>query len=379
MLTNENEFLLSAMSDDRASNESILNQIIFLDVNDLEYAEKLARTLTVLAIVKPLGIKSIKLSKSLAWRVYMDDNKVSKNNSTMANVVKLLDKSDINLWVLELYEENYPNTRNFVHRVNALSGYNKVPYIHILLKSLAKVVLIDTKLNTKQNLKTLFDSAELNVQLQLWIDSNEVKKYSGETVTSPNIYNWLSKEFPLDVDSIASAEIAYDLGGGFATPALSILFNKPMICLDINSPSSNQNVIINAVKSLTVQEYRDLLTQQAFINFNVFTDDFPLDYSSYFITSFGFATSTVSAGDNGTVAGNSWVNTTYNCMKRLANLIAANKEVYFILYGRPTNRVHRNKVIAMKFKNKKLITSEIYDDNYSTKDTYNFGVTHVLN
>ena len=379
MLTNQNEFLLSVMADNRPSNEELLDEIKQLSSDDLEYAEKLARTLTTLCIVKPLTIKSIKLSKLLAWKVYMEDNKISKSHSTMANVIKLLDKSNINLFVVELYEENYLGVRDFVHRVNGLSGYNKVPYLHILLKSLAKQVTPNQKLNTKNNLKILFDSQDLNTQLDSWIASNEVKKYSGETVTSPGIYSWLTTDFPLDTKSIADAEIAYDLGGGFATPAMSILFNKPMVCLDINSPSNNANVVINTVKGLTVQEYRDLLSQQAYINFNVFTDEFPLEYNSYFITSFGFANSTVSTPENETIAGSSWVNTTYNCMKRLANLIAAGKEVYFLLYGRPTNRVHRNKVIAMKFKNKQFITSEIYDDNYSTKDTYNFGVTHVLN
>jgi hypothetical protein len=379
MLTSTNEFLLYVLSDIKPSNESILEEIKLLDINDADYAEKLARSLTTLCVVKPLVIKSIKISRSLAWKTYMEDNNVSKNQSTMANVIKLLDKTDINQWIIELYEEDYPGVKDFVHRVNNLSGYNKVPYLHILLKSLAKVILPNKKLNSKEALKLLFSSTELTSQIDSWVNANELKKYSGETVTSPSMYSWLNKNFPLDTKSIADSDIAYDLGGGFATPALSILFNKAMVCLDVNPPTNNANVVINTIKSLTVEEYRDLLAQQAFINFNVFTDEFPLNYTSYFITSFGFATSTVSSPGNETLAGSSWINTTYNCMKRLSNLIAANKEVYFILYGRPTNRVHRNKVIAMKFKNMQLITSEIYKDDYSTKTAYNFGVTQVLN
>jgi len=378
MLTNTNEFLLYVLSYSKPSNESILEEIKLLDINDTDYAEKLARSLTTLCVVKPLVTKSIKISSSLAWKTYMNDNNVSKNHSTMANVIKLLDKTQINQWIIELYEENYPGVKDFVHRVNSLSGYNKVPYLYILLKSLAKVILRNKKVNSKKELKLLFDSTELTPQVDSWINANELKKYSGETVTSPNIYSWLTKDFPLDTKSIADADIAYDLGGGFATPALSILFNKPMVCLDVNPPSNNANVIINTIKSLTLEEYRDLLAQQAFINFNIFTDEFPLNYNSYFITSFGFATSTVSSSENETIAGSSWINTTYNCMKRLANLIAANKEVYFILYGRPTNRVHRNKVIAMKFKNMELTASEIYEDDYGTKTEYNFGVNQVL-
>lgn len=378
MLTNLNEFLLSANSDDRPSNETILNNITLLSPEDQEYAEKLSRELTNLCIVRPLIVKSIKMAKSLAWRTYIEDNNVSKTHSTMANVIKLLDKSEINLWTLELYEEGSVNVRNFVHRVNTLSGYNKVPYLHILLKSLNKKIFGAKKLQTKQDVKNLFDSAELVPQLESWIAADEVKRYSGETVTNPNIYSWLTKQFPLDIEAIESSEIGYDLGGGFATPAISILFNKPMVSLDVIDPSNNSDIILNVSDITTLAEYRDLLAQQPYINFDVFTDDFPDSYNSYFITSFGFATSTVSSTVNETVAGAAWVNTTYNSMKRLANLIAKNKDVYFLLYGRPTNRVHRNKVIAMRFNNRVMQSVEIYEDNFSTKDEHNFGITHVL-
>jgi hypothetical protein len=378
MLTNLNEFLLSANSDNRPSNETILSNINLLSAEDSEYAEKLTRELTNLCIVRPLIVKSIKMAKTLAWRTYIDDNNVSKTNSTMANVIKLLDKSEINLWTLELYEEGSLNVRNFVHRVNALSGYNKVPYLHILLKSLNKKINSTKKLKTKQDVKNLFDNPELVPQLETWIAADEVKRYSGETVTNPNIYSWVVKQFPLDTQAIQSAEIGYDLGGGFATPGISILFNKPMVSLDVIDPSNNSDVILSVPELTTLAEYRDLLAQQPYIRFDVFADDFPDNYNSYFITSFGFATSTVSYTGNETVAGAAWVNTTYNSMKRLANLIAKNKDVYFLLYGRPTNRIHRNKVIAMRFNNRVMQSVEIYEDNYSTKNDHSFGITHVL-
>jgi len=62
----------------------------------------------------------------------------------------------------------------------------------------------------------------------------------------------------------------------------------------------------------------------------------------------------------------------------LLELIAMGKDVYFILYGRPTTRIHQNKVIGMRFFNKELVDVEIYQDPFSTDTKYVFGTNSTL-
>jgi hypothetical protein len=73
-----------------------------------------------------------------------------------------------------------------------------------------------------------------------------------------------------------------------------------------------------------------------------------------------------------------WIDTSYNAIKCITKLIAEGKDVYFILYGRPTARIHQNKVIGMRFVNKELVSTEIYQDPFSQDNKYVFGSSSTL-
>ena len=73
-----------------------------------------------------------------------------------------------------------------------------------------------------------------------------------------------------------------------------------------------------------------------------------------------------------------WFDITYNAIKSIIELASIGKDVYFILYGRPTVRVHRNKIIAMRFVDKKLVHNWTYEDPYSTDAEHVFGTTYSL-
>jgi hypothetical protein len=361
------------------SNTELLEQINNLDKDSEDYHELLTRLLVLLATKKPILIPQVKLSNRTAWMQYMKSNAIDTKASAMANTIKMLDKSPINQWVINLYEENWANTRLLVNYVNGLQSRDKVPYLHILLKTLFKN-MFDRKLETEQDLKDLMARTDLidNV-VATSITLGGLKKISGETATNTGIYTWLttSGDFNVLTDVIANANAAYDLGGGYCTPALSMQFKKKLISLDLIDPKTarTDNVVIAVDPSLemgTIQ-YLDLLDQQKWEQFDVFVSNINNQFDSYFITSFGFATSTVVSIDNKT-----WIDTSYSAIKCITKLIAEGKDVYFILYGRPTARIHQNKVIGMRFVNKELVSTEIYQDPFSQDNKYVFGSSSTL-
>lgn len=361
------------------SNTDLLDQINNLDKDNEDYHELLTRLLVLLATKKPIVIPHIKLSDSTSWMKYMKTNGIDTKGSAMANTVKMLDKSPINQWIINLYEENWANTRLFVNYVNGLQSRDKVPYLHILIKTIFKNIY-DRKLDTEQDLKDLMARTDLidNV-VRSSVTLGGLKKISGETATSTGIYSWLttSGDFNVLTDVISSAEAAYDLGGGYCTPALSMQFNKKLISLDLVDPKTartdNVSMSIDPNLNLSLKEYIDLLDQQKWQQFDVFASSIDNSFNSYFITSFGFATSTVVG-----IEGKTWIDTTYSAIKCITKLIAEGKDVYFILYGRPTVRVHQNKVIGMRFVNKELVSTEIYQDPFSQDTKYTFGTSTLM-
>lgn len=361
------------------SNTELLEQINYLDKDSEDYHELLTRLLVLLATKKPILVPQVKLSNNTAWMQYMRTNAIDTKASAMANTVKMLDKSPINQWIISLYEENYANTRLLVNYVNGLQSRDKVPYLHILLKTLFKN-MFERKLETEQDLRDLMARTDLidNV-VKSSVTLGGLKKISGETATNTGIYTWLttSGDFNVLTDVIADAEAAYDLGGGYCTPALSMQFKKKLTSLDLIDPKTarTDNVVIALDPSLDMGtgQYLDLLDQQKWEQFDVFLSNINNQFNSYFITSFGFATSTVVSID-----GKTWIDTTYSAIKCITKLIAEGKDVYFILYGRPTTRLHQNKVIGMRFVNKELVSTEIYQDPFSQDNKYVFGSTATL-
>lgn len=373
------QFVKKVSKGTRYSNTEILDQINNLDKDSEDYHELLTRLLVLLATKKPIVVPQIKISNSTAWMRYMKSNAIDTKASAMANTIKMLDKSPVNQWIITMYEENWANTRLFVNYVNGLQSRDKVPYLHILIKTIFKD-LYDRKLETEQDLKDLMARTDLiDSVVKSSVTLGGLKKISGETATNTGIYAWLtsSGDFNVLLDAIESAEAAYDLGGGYCTPALSMQFKKKLISLDLVDPKSarDSNVALSIDSSLNMGtiQYLDLLDQQQWQEFDVFTSSIDNSFNSYFITSFGFATSTVVSID-----GKTWIDTTYSAIKCITKLIAEGKDVYFILYGRPTIRIHQNKVIGMRFVNKELVHTEIYQDPFSQDTKYIFGSSAVL-
>ena len=363
------------------SNTEILSLINGLNHTDEDYLEEWTRLLVFLITKKPLVTPMVALDKNTNWARYMKSNGIDTKASAMANTIKMLDKNPVNEWIISAYEDNWANTRMLVNYINGLTGKDKVPYIQVFLRSMYKIIHNGEKLKTEEQLREMLVRTDLIDQVVgASVRLAGLKAIGGETATNPGFYSWLTEDgntdFKVLSDVIQSAEVAYDLGGGFCTPALSWQFNKKLIGLDLINPSEARNdpVPINMTgMSVTVEEYFDLLDQQPWQEFDVFLNHIDSSANSYFITSFGFASSTVSAPNK------TWIDTTYSAVKCIAELIAAGKDVYFILYGRPTIRVQQNKVIGMRFNNYELLDTEIYQDPFNTDTSgYNFGTTSQI-
>ena len=159
------------------SNNEVIEQINSLDKDSEDYQELLTRALVLLATKKPLVTPLVKIAGNTAWMQYMKSNGIDTKASTMANTIKMIDKSPINQWIINLYEENWGNTRMFVNYINGLRSNNKIPYLHILLKSLYKSAYDEGKLETEQQLKDLMAREDLiDIVVRTSMNSGGLKK-----------------------------------------------------------------------------------------------------------------------------------------------------------------------------------------------------------
>lgn len=270
--------------------------------------------------------------------------------------------------ILDLYNEDYCSTREVIHYINSLQGDDKVPYLMLYLEHILKYLNINSKLNLGL-LKVLFkNDMIIRITQELKEKYGYIKFVGGETNITRYGYGGIFNYINVDFDSIQEAEIGLDLGGGYATTILSKLFRKELTCVDVNNP--------NRIEDLkNFQDYSGELDKYGklpYINFlelNVLYDSLPDNYNSYFIPSFGFINSTIGPRTYMLEECSEVTNllVCYAACYRIAELITKGKEVYCIFWGRPTVRVNENKIVSLKFKNNKLLNSDILSDPLSTK------------
>ena len=367
------------------SNSELIDEINNLDTEDPNFHYNLTKLIYLLVTKKPLVTTYARLDRRTAWSKYLRELNLP-SNTLMANTIKALGKngSRLNDAVFQLYEQNYANTRFFIHLLNSLEYEDKAPYLGVVINSISKFIF-DKSIDSFEDVKNLMSLSETEILEKLSDISQKVgglKRIGGETNTDCNFYSWIPLEFEYDREFIKNADIAYDLGGGFSTPHLSSLFEKEMISLDRIDPSiakKNKIKIINP-KDVPLEQYYNLLEKQKWQSFDVFSDSINDSYNSYFVTSFGFTTSTVAPTREKQFENENTrsFHTTFYALRTITELIAKNKQVYFFLYGRPTGRVYQNKIIAMKFINKKVEGCNFYVDVYSNKTKHNFGITKLV-
>lgn len=359
--------------------EIIDAEALIRDIDDIPdddyYVESLATIFTRIAVQKPLITKVAQIGPS-ALRSYLIQNGMNQENvgSSLFNLIASFDKNDTNRELVLLYENDYGNTRELLHYLNSLDGENKIPYISRFLMSISNL-----RYKKSVSLKLMLADNGLIPFIKELSKTTSLKKYAGETNTNCRIYDWIMDDCPIWDDVIVRANCAIDLGGGYATPYLSLLFGKVLTSYDLIDPRSCRELDIQFVLPhyITRKEYLNLLDNQPWQPFDVFEGRFPTNKEVYFITSFGFATSTVRSIGKGS-SHNNWLQLTHECFRRIAELVSLGKEVYFFFYGRPTVRVNRNKIMAFHLKDRKVANHFLLSDPFSMEEDKTLGVNYLM-
>jgi len=338
-----------------------------------------------LIVKRPRIHKEVYINKSQPWVQRILEK--GEKESSMFHVFKWfpnqLTGQEYLSNLLFLYNSNYKNTRKIIHLLDDGKGRNKIPYFHLFFIFVFKK-LYNRKINlsSMDDLKLLFSETHFDDFLDRLIkEYGYLKKLGGETFSFRKRYDNLDKFIKVDTQSINDADIGLDIGGGFMTPALSRLFKKNMVCLDKNNLSESLELSKDLFNY--PEDYIAELKNQKYIMFDSMTDSLPKDYNSYFITSFGFMASTVAVDQFYTDKYGDLENPflTYMSCKRVSELIVDNKEVYIIMWARPTTRVSENKLISLKFKNGVLTEYDLLSDPDSTKycTSNEFGCSQRVN
>lgn len=346
------------------TSKQIVKDMLAFDCIDSTTRDEFTLKLMQLITKEPLIVNSFKLSPS-HLRSYLYSIKDRKPKKTMMHIMMkhYLFNPRVRK-IVEFYENNVGNTRKIMHYLNDLKGKDKVPYVWMLFKSLMKKMYDQDEWSDKclKNIVTNKDTIKHIKELQE--RSTGLKVYGGETNTNCQFYDHLANEpdFDIDYESIAEAEYRADLGGGLATPYISMLLGAEYVAHDLYDPKErahDEYINITTPIGMHNHEYRELLAKQPWKEFNVYDKEgYPKDYDKYSIVSFGFLTSTVKTIDPMDKTEHNFVSTTYHGVQQIMDLVALGKEVHCLFYGRPTIKTYDNVVIQLKFKDNRCVSCD---------------------
>ena len=297
-------------------------------------------------------------------------------------------------YIIWLYGENYKSVQPVINPLLERSEISTpdllIVYFARKIKSLSIPEVYRPRPLTdevKKKIQSLFTDSEMIT----WINSkseDEINQLSGYTNTILGVYDWISyKEYAGETgfsEFPTSSEQFYDLGGGFATPDISRLLRHAFTSFDRLSPHQlgrsldlNFKVLVDwsaryfgilETRPLTQSEresYFKLLQQTPWVNFDVFKDHFPTQFQSYFITSFGFMSSTVRSDSEhapyqkfkGVEA---YDFTFYMAVRRVIELVALGKDVDLFAYQRASERSYRYRTVFLSFRKHRLVKSRLW-------------------
>lgn len=371
------DFRKVASKGTKVSNEELVEEMKSLDSDSPEYSKHLAQIMTLLMTKKPIVVKAVRLGPS-AWGAHIRLNNLDRT-SLMVNIPTNVDTDWVSREIINLYEENYGATREFVHQINKFVGEHKIVSIRAFLTGLLKE-MNNKPLESADDLRQMMSENVIDF-VRMLKEDGKLKYITGNALVNTAHYQWLGEAEFWDRDAVSQAEVAYDLGGGLTTPVLEIAFGRNITCLDIQSPEVaveyKNSIIVNDKLGISHEEYIERCTSQDWLEFDVTKDAFDDTHQSYFITSFGLTSSTVAIDETLDLA-DPWIETTYNTNKLVADLVAKGKDVYFFVYSKTRLTIYRNKILAFKFVNGKLEDCHIESDpfsltqrNHGRRATYN--------
>ncbi len=375
-----------------------LNSLGDLEINEANLARATFLITSLVTLEEPTERKN-KVKLPADWLVHKNNVPLQVRNS-MTRWENRMKASTILRYVMNLYAENYGQTREVIHYF--LSSPHRVSYFDLFIADVARnqyhlsipITYMPNELSakSKSDLKRIFQDK----QLIDWAKSRptDFKQYAGWTNTIIGIYDWISydqfrtatgfDQFP------QSAEAYLDLGGGFATPDISRLIGKEFTSLDLISPKDAkdwglyfQELIHWRLPEMSIKEtriqtpaereaYLNKLAATKWLYSDVFVTPLPDQFSSYFITSFGFLSSTVvSQSENSPYSKIKlapFYVTSYVATHRIVELIVKGKAVDLFAYQRASERKYRYRTAFLSFRNHRLVTQKFFPENLPNED-----------
>lgn len=205
--------------------------------------------------------------------------------------------------------------------------------------------------------------------------------YGGATNTILGLYDRFFKKpfFGYPAGGV-SAEIAYDLGGGFATSEIERLTGRRFVCADIHDSSlTRHDPEIVLMRYSHPRQFRviDTAAHDAYVAaqekieylpFDVFEDSFPREARSYFVVSTGFLTSTIrpqkETGIKADIQRLPSLSISIHGIVRIMELVHAGKDVDLFTIQRATSRTYRYKTCYLRWRNGRLETLRTAPDKY---------------
>lgn len=257
--------------------------------------------------------------------------------------------------IICLYEDDYGDIRDVFEYLAAQRGLDGVAYFDKLVRSVAQIA---GRSDWFDDPRTMFDGSFLERLRSLKTEGVRFKELSGLTHTVLGHYEWAFAEPMSRRNGFADIaeetyDVAYDLGGGFATQYLASRFKQKLTCLDLFDPRTrapHEHQLVGRQYASVGLEHDPEATP--FVQFDVYKNDYPLDFARYLITSFGFLGSTpgdVASGRQSNSEPFSF-STIYAATSGICRLIAAGKEVTLAVYGRPSSTRFANLCYSLWFK-----------------------------
>lgn len=273
-------------------------------------------------------------------------------------------------FVFELYEEDFGSTRETVLFLDSLKDPHAVPYLDVFLRNAAKNIFkTDQVVPSREQIQKMFGPGKT---LKSWCETQiaqgqGLKHFGGQTNTRLGLYAQLFRQLPeLKECFIDEAEANIDLGGGFATPEISKILGRSFTSFDLESPQKAFDWELQFQADETVPPddgYLERLHLQPFRRFDVFTDDFPSEFQSYNICSFGFLNSTVtSLSPNQPELPRNLrkFSTMFHGVYRIMRLVSRGKEIALLTFGRPDSN-YMNRALAFRFSAGRVLDVKIPD------------------
>lgn len=221
-----------------------------------------------------------------------------------------------------------------------------------------------------------------------WLQNKKraLRYYGGSTNTVLNYYDPIINAEGSGVEKFnRTAELRFDLGGGFNTPEMERVFGCSFISADLVSPRYSKydpEICFQIEGPDQKRTFADQKTRDAFLQaqdkvqfqkFDVLESTFPKDAESYSIVSGGFMTSTVRPRQHqddwkaNPGMGLGHLGLSIHAMIRVIELAKTGKPVDLFTIQRATSRVFKYKTALLQWREGRLVTLQTTDDNLVEK------------